>query len=458
MQLNPTIFREYDIRGTVDRDLSVDFARLLGRAFALYAKEHGRNNLAIGYDCRHSSEPYARAISEGIASEGLDCCLTGMGPTPQLYYSLHKRNYGGGIQVTGSHNPPDMNGFKLCLGTDSVYGDQIQRIYSIAADIISKPASAAKPGEISHNDIRREYTEELIANCLPHMGQRKLKVVVDSGNGVGGLVGPAVLRALGLEVIELYCEPDGSFPNHHPDPTVMEYIVDLCKKVQETGADFGIGFDGDADRMGIVDENSEVIFADMLLAIMARDVLREVPGATIIGDVKCSSRLFNDIEAHGGKAIMWKTGHSLMKAKLKESGGALAGELSGHIAYKHRFFGFDDAIYSVCRFVEIVSRSKLPVSQLAADLPKMVATPEIRIDCPEEHKFLIAEKAKTAFPGYKVNPIDGVRVEFDHGWGLVRASNTQPILVLRFEADSEALLTEYRSLVIGRIEEIKKSL
>jgi phosphomannomutase/phosphoglucomutase len=457
MKIESHIFREYDIRGVVDRDLSEEFAYLLGRAYGTLARENRCESVAVGYDCRLSSPGYAAALTRGINAEGVDVLQTGMGPTPQLYYTIFAHKLGGGIQVTGSHNPPDMNGFKLCLGELTLSGEAIQDLYRrmVALDGV-KPT--ATPGTAKPYPIQDEYISALIENSRPHMGSRKLKVVVDAGNGVGGMVGPKVLRGLGVEVVELYCEPDGRFPNHHPDPTVLENIEELIATVRKTGADLGIGWDGDADRIGAVDEQGNVIFGDMLLLIYGRSILEKVPGASIIGDVKCSGRLFHDLTARGGKALMWKTGHSLIKNKLREIGGELGGEMSGHIFFKHRFYGFDDAIYASCRLVEIVSHADRPASALLADLPKAVATPEIRVDCPEELKFKIPERAKTTFKDYEVNTIDGVRITFDHGWGLIRASNTQPVLVLRFEADSAARLEEYQRLVTDKIEEIKAAL
>ncbi len=457
-QINPQVFREYDVRGFVDKDLSEDFAYLLGRGYASLAKESGKNNIAIGWDCRLSSPGYAQALARGLADEGIDATLTGMGPTPQLYYAVFAKNFGGGIQVTGSHNPSDMNGFKLCLGTQTLSGGQIQDLKERVLAAAKSDASGAQKGKIAEMEVREGYIQELIANSKPHMGPRKLKVVVDAGNGVGGLVGPALLRALGVEVIELFCEPDGRFPNHHPDPTVVKYIQDLIKKVKETGADFGIGWDGDADRIGVIDENGNPVFGDMLLMIYAREILKTNPGASVIGDVKCSSLLFDDIKARGGNAVMWKTGHSLIKGKLKEINAELAGEMSGHIFFKHRYYGFDDALYSSARLVEIMSKHTGSFSSLFADVPKMVSTPEIRVDCPEEIKFKVAEKAQTAFPGMQVITLDGVRVQFPKGWGLVRASNTQPVLVMRFEAENDALLAEYEKTVTEKIETIKKEL
>jgi phosphomannomutase/phosphoglucomutase len=457
MQINPVIFREYDIRGTVGKELSDEFARLLGRAYGTLAKEHKLNRIGVGHDCRLSSPDYARSLAEGLADEGLDVVLTGMGPTPQLYYSVFAHDLGGGIQVTGSHNPPDMNGFKILLGKQTLSGADIQDLKARCERVLNTPP-ATKRGSISELEVRQSYINTLIENCKPHIGPRKLKVVVDAGNGVGGLVGPALLKGLGVELIELYCEPDGRFPNHHPDPTELKNIKDLIKAVKEHKADFGIGWDGDADRIGVVDEKGDVIFGDMLLLIYGRAILAEKPGATIIGDVKCSSRLFDDLAKRGANAIMWKTGHSLIKGKLKESNGDLGGEMSGHIFFKHRFYGFDDALYSSARLVEIMSKTSGPISSLLADLKPMVSTPEERVDCPEAIKFKIAQAAQAAFKEFKVDTIDGVRITFDRGWGLVRASNTQPVLVMRFEAETPELLESYKKTVVDRIEAIKASL
>jgi phosphomannomutase/phosphoglucomutase len=457
MNINPQIFREYDIRGYVDKDLSEELAYNIGRAYGTLAKENNYNNIAIGFDARHSSKPYTDSLARGLNDEGIDACIIGIGPTPQAYWSLYKENVGGCIQVTGSHNPPDMNGFKICLGQKTLSGAEIQDIYQRILKIKDKAPTASK-GKTTEKYIRTDYINDLVSNSKPHMGKRKLKVVVDAGNGVAGLVGPELLRQLGVEVIELYCEPDGNFPNHHPDPTVLENIQELIAKVKETKADLGIGWDGDGDRIGAVDENGTVIFGDMLLLIYARSILNEIKDATIIGDVKCSSRLFDDINKRGGNAIMWKTGHSLIKNKLKEEKAELGGEMSGHIFFGHRFYGFDDASYCAARLVEILSNTNLKASELLADLPKMVSTPEIRLDCPEEIKFKIPELAKKAFADFEVNTMDGVRISFPNGWGLIRASNTQPVLVLRFEAISDAFLAEYQELVTSKIEQIKSSI
>lgn len=458
MSIPSHVFREYDIRGLVGEELTNDFAFLLGRAYAGMAKEGGRRAIAVGWDCRPSSESFARALAEGISSEGLDVVLTGMGPTPQLYFAIFHRTLDGGIQVTGSHNPSSMNGFKMCLGTITLSAAQIQELGQRMRQLIELHPSKVTKGHISLDEVRGEYIKYLIENSREHMGARKLKVVVDGGNGVGGLVGPKVLRELGCEVEELYCEPDGRFPNHHPDPSVPANLAALISRVRASKADLGIAWDGDADRIGVVDEKGEIIFGDMLLLIYARALLEDLPGATVIGDVKCSSRLFEDIRARGGNPIMWRTGHSLIKGKLRESDGALAGEMSGHVFFKHRFFGFDDALYASNRIVEILSKTETPCSSLLADLPPAVSTPEIRVDCPEHLKFKIAQGAQSLFPEYSVSTIDGVRIDFQHGWGLVRASNTQPVLVMRFEATSADLLEKYQTLVTSRIEELRGKL
>lgn len=458
MNINPQIFREYDIRGIVDQDLNEDFAYLLGRAYATLAKENSKDTIAVGHDCRLSSPIYAKALMRGMSDEGVASVFTGMGPTPQLYYSVFANNYGGGIQVTGSHNPSNMNGFKICLGTGTLSGADIQDLKQRMLRL--KDLKPASPGAGEQQDlpIKEQYLKELIENSKGHIGQKKIKIVVDAGNGVGGMIGPDLLRALGAEVIELYCEPDGNFPNHHPDPTEVKNLKDLIAKVKETGADVGIGWDGDADRIGAVDENGNVIFGDMLLLLFAREILKEQANATIIGDVKCSEILYSDLKKRGANTIMWKTGHSLIKNKLKETNGALAGEMSGHIFFKHRYYGFDDALYASARLLEILSNSSCETSKLLADLPKTVNTPEIRVDCPEEQKFLIVEKAKEMFSEYETDMTDGVRIRFDSGWGLIRASNTQPVLVMRFEAENSEQLEAYQKTVVDRIESIKQSL
>lgn len=461
MKINPVVFREYDVRGKVDSELSDDFAYMLGRAYGAMCRARGvtpdAGAIGVGHDCRLSSPGYASALARGINELGFDVAFSGLGPTPQLYFSVFTNKLAGGIQVTGSHNPPDMNGFKILIGTQTISGQDIKDLREFCENSASLPSSP-KVGSTHEIEVRQKYIDYLVDNSKPEMGPRKLKVVVDGGNGVGGVVGPEVLRRLGLEVIELYCEPDGRFPNHHPDPTELKNIQDLIAAVKLHNADFGIGWDGDADRIGAVDERGEVIFGDMLVLLYAREILKKVKNPTIIGDVKCSSLLFSDLKARGANSVMWKTGHSLIKNKLKETHGELAGEMSGHIFFKHRFFGFDDALYASSRLAEILSHHTGPLSSLLSDLPKMVSTPEIRIDCSEEIKFKIAQEAQSAFSEFAIDTTDGVRVTFEKGWGLVRASNTQPILVMRFEAESQVLLDEYQEIVTSRIETIKSRL
>ena len=450
------IFRQYDIRGVVDEDLSPEFAKLLGRAYGRLAKQHDKKLIAIGEDCRLTSPEYAQNLAEGIAAEGIDVCKLGTCPTSLMYYSLFSdHNIDGGIQVTGSHNPSNMNGFKICLGKDSIHGEMIQTLKNLMLEIEQEEDEVTTLAKITDLPITQEYIDYMVENCRPHLGDRKLKIVVDAGNGVGGITGVPALKALGHEVIELYCDPDGTFPNHHPDPTEMHNLVDLKAKVLETKADLGIGWDGDGDRIGLVDENADVIFGDMILLIYARDIMKTVPDATVVADVKCSSLLFDDVNKRGGNAVIWKTGHSLIKSKLKELNGDLAGEMSGHIFFKNRFFGFDCASYCACRLAEILTKTQEKTSELLKDLPKVMNTPEIRLDCDDDKKFKIVAAAEPLFKDYKVNTTDGLRVEFENGWGLVRASNTQPVLVMRFEADNQADLEKYQNIVTEKINSIE---
>ncbi|MFN8388916.1 MAG: phosphomannomutase/phosphoglucomutase [Bdellovibrionota bacterium] len=459
--MRETIFREYDIRGVVGTDFDAEVARRLGLAYAKLVRKQfpavARPTVAVGYDCRLSGDELRRALSEGLVRGGVKVIDSGMGPTPQLYYATLSLKLQGGIQVTGSHNPGDQNGFKMMLGERTLSGGDIQ---ALRKEILNPSGEAGEfdPEQIEPFDARTAYIAELIKLSLPHMGkERKLKLVVDGGNGVGGLVGPALLRGLGCEVVELYTEPDGRFPNHHPDPTVLENIEELRKRVVTEKADAGIAWDGDADRIGVVDERGEPIFGDLLLVLYGRQLLKEVPRPTIIGDVKCSEVMFDDLRARGANTVMAKTGHSLIKAKLKELHAELAGEMSGHMFFAHRYYGFDDALHASARLVEILSQTKQALSELLGDLPKMFNTPELRVDCPEDLKFKVAETAKASFPEYAVDTLDGVRIRFPHGWGLVRASNTQPVLVMRFEADSEARLAEYRTLVEDRIRRLQEA-
>ena len=451
-KLNPQIFREYDIRGTVENDLNEEVFETLGKAYGTLAhRSSGKRTVSLGRDCRLSSEAFALAFARGVASTGVNVVDLGMVTTPILYFSLFNLPVEGGAMITASHNPPDYNGVKMTIGTDALFGEGIKKI----RDIAEKADFERGRGRISSESLLERYVSYLESHISIKPG---LRIALDCGNGTAGIVAPRVMKDLGCELTELYTTPDGTFPNHHPDPGVMENLRDLISAVTKGGCQAGIAFDGDADRIGVVDEKGEVVWGDMLLLIYARDILRQVPGATIIGDIKSSNRLYNDIEKRGGKGIMWRTGHSIVKAKLKSEGAELAGEMSGHIFFKHRFFGYDDALYASLRLLEIISQDGgRKVSELLEGIPEAVSTPEIRVDCPDEVKFSLVEVIKEKLGrDYEINDIDGVRVEFPDGWGLVRASNTQPALVLRFEAQTPERLEEIRSLIEGKIEEAKR--
>ena len=447
--MNPGIFREYDIRGLAGIDFDADFALLLGRVHGTAIAARGGKRVAVGRDCRSTSDGYAEAVIAGMASAGLRVYDIGVCPTPLLYFSLFHLDLDGGIQVTASHNPSDYNGFKICLGKDTLHGRQIQEI---RARMERRDFREKAGGEVVSYEIAPPYHEHLRSD-VPRLS-RPLRIVIDAGSGVGGPVAPPVFRQLGCTVWEIACEPDADFPFHHPDPTVPENLALLIEKVKGEKADVGIAYDGDADRIGVVDEKGAILWGDELLILFARDVLRRNPGATVISEVKCSQRLYDDVAKHGGNPIMWKAGHSLLKAKMKETQALLAGEMSGHMFFKERYFGYDDAIYASLRLVEILADAGQPLSSLLADLPPSVSTPEIRLDCSDERKFIIAEKATEYFRRhYEVIDLDGVRVLFPEGWGLIRASNTQPALVLRFEARTAARLDEYRGLVERQLRE-----
>ena len=464
MLVNEKIFREYDIRGVVGIDLDSELAYAIGRALAFVAKrEHANSHegkdspmppFGVGYDCRNSGPDFRNKLIAGLISQGVDALDCGMGPTPQLYHSVITRKLLGGVQITASHNPGDQNGFKMMIGQKTLSGEAIQEIRRLA--LSSTPSHNGSPGVCTHFDARSAYLDDLTERSLPLVSrERRLKVVVDGGNGVGGLVGPELLRRLGCDVIEVFTNPDGNFPNHHPDPTVLENLKDLQRLVLEHKADLGIAYDGDADRLGVVNEKAEPIFGDMLLIILGRQLLKEVAKPVIIADVKCSDLFFDILAKEGATTVMSRTGHSLIKSRLKELNAHLAGEMSGHIFFAHRYYGFDDAMHTSARLVEILSNSTLPLSKMLADIPQVVSTPEIRMDCPEEIKFRLAELAKSAFPEYQTTTIDGVRVRFPQGWGLVRASNTQPALVLRFEATTAKALNEYQQIFETRLNQLR---
>jgi len=438
--INKEVFREYDIRGMVDVDLTADFVVELGRAIATYARTCDVKTLALGRDCRLSSEKYRDALVRGLNLSGIDVIDIGMCTTPMLYFSIRHLEVGGGVMITGSHNPPEFNGFKICIGPDTIYGDQIQTLLRI----MEKGLYASGSGSLSFRDISKDYEDYLFRNVRI---EKPLTVVLDGGNGTGGHFALPLLRRFGCRVIDLYCEPDGRFPNHFPDPTIPENLTELIRTVSREHADLGIGYDGDADRIGVVTDRGEILWGDELLLLFSRYVLKDHPGATIIGEVKCSQKLYDDIAVHGGRPIMWKAGHSLIKGKLKEEHALLAGEMSGHIFFADRYFGYDDAVYATLRLLEILSRTGKPLSVLLSDVSETFSTPEIRIDCPDTLKFQVVDAVKAHFDGkFPMIDLDGLRLTFPEGWGLLRSSNTQPVLVLRFEASTEAGLAEIRRI------------
>ena len=443
------IFREYDIRGVVDEDFDLADVEALGQGFGTYLDRHGGKRAVIGRDCRLSSQGIRDALVKGLVRAGVQVTDLGVCPTPVLYFALHRLETDGGLMITASHNPPQYNGFKVCLGTGTIFGSDIQDFRRL----LETGDFVAGEGSLNKYDIIKEYSDYLVKNINI---SRPVKIAVDAGNATGGVVAGPILERLGCPARELFFEMDGRFPNHEPDPTIPENMAALAEIVVREGLELGIGFDGDADRIGVVDEQGRIIYGDMLMLIFAREILEGHRGETFVGEVKCSHILYNDIEARGGRPVMWRAGHSLIKQKLKDEKGLLAGEMSGHMFFADRYFGYDDAIYSACRLLEIVARRDEPVSHYLADLPETYNTPEIRVQCPEDKKFQLVEMVKEALrQDHEIIDVDGVRVVFPDGWGLLRASNTGPILVLRFEAQSEARLQEIRSLVEGVLEREK---
>jgi len=441
--LKPTIFREYDIRGVADQELQSADIEVLGQAFGAYLQRHAGRNITLGRDTRLSSPRLRDAVMRGLKTSGCHVTDLGVVPTPVLYYSVFHLKADGGVMITGSHNPPEFNGFKAVCGESTIHSESIQELRRM----IESGDLAHGEGSEQVADLVTPYVDEVASQF--HFPCR-IRVVFDAGNGTGGPVMHRILERLNVEATEMFFEMDGRFPNHHPDPTVLANLQPLIAKVKETGADLGIAFDGDADRIGAVDERGTVIYGDQLMIIYGREILTRKPGATFIGEVKCSQLMYDDLAARGGNPIMWKTGHSLIKAKMKETRAELAGEMSGHMFFADRYYGFDDALYAACRLMEIVANSGQPLSAQLADLPKTVTTPEIRFDCPDELKFEVVRYAKEELRmRHKTLDVDGVRVLFPQGWGLVRASNTQPVLVMRFEATTPELLRQYQEEVEG---------
>jgi len=457
------LYREYDIRGVVGKELTGEVAEQIGRGYATMGRQQGVKRVSVGRDGRMSSPMLRDHLIKGLTAGGLDVVDIGVCPTPLLYYAVFQLEVDGGVMITGSHNAAEYNGFKLCVGKEAIYGEEIQRL----RQVVEGGQYSSGTGTVTEHPIIPEY----LAYLRDAFGSTKaegLHVVVDCGNGAAALVAQEALEQMGCRVTGLYCELDGRFPNHHPDPTVVENLQDLIAEVKAVGADVGIAYDGDADRIGAVDEQGNILWGDQLLVVYARDVLTDRPGSTIISEVKASQSLYDDIGQRGGNPIMWKAGHSLIKAKMKETGAVLAGEMSGHMFFADRYFGFDDAIYASCRLVEILAKTRKPLSSLTEGLPSTTVTPEIRVECDDQVKFQIVEHIQDRFRAYAEgrlplpNPelpirdvvtIDGIRVIFQDGWGLIRASNTQPALVLRFEASTPERLRAIQTLIESQLEE-----
>jgi phosphomannomutase/phosphoglucomutase len=442
LQINHSIFRQYDIRGRADTDLTDEVVYALGRAYASEIKAQGGKTIALGRDCRLSGPRLMAAFDKGVRDSGINVLQLGMVPTPLLYFALYQLECDGGVVITGSHNPGAWNGFKMCAGKSAMYGDAIHQL----KHRMETSDFSAGTGSSQEVDIYPMYFS--FVEKQYQKGPKQLKVVVDAGNGAGGPVVAELYRRLGFETIHLYCEPDGNFPNHHPDPTVEDNLAHLKAEIQRTGADLGLAFDGDADRIGVVDRHGRAIWGDQILIFLAKDVIRRNPGAKIVGEVKCSQVMYQEIEKAGGQAEMWKVGHSLIKARMKETGALLAGEMSGHIFIADRFFGYDDAPYVGARLLELLSHTTEDLSDWLDALPKQFNTPELRVFCPDEHKPAVMARASAHFKNlFPVVDIDGVRINFPQGWGLLRPSNTQPVLVMRFEANTVELRDEYRAMI-----------
>jgi phosphomannomutase / phosphoglucomutase len=462
------LFREYDLRGIVGSELTVEMAERVGRAYATYVSGRGVKTISLGRDGRLSSPSLHQSLLKGLLDGGLDVIDIGVCSSPLVYFSLFTLPVGGGIMITGSHNAAEYNGFKICVGKEAIHGEAIQELRRV----MEKGVFVSGAGRLSEHAIIPDYLA-YIEKSFAGVNANRLHVVIDCGNGAASLVAKEALELLGCKVTGLYCDLDGRFPNHHPDPTVLDNLADLMQTVKEQKADVGIGYDGDADRIGAVDERGDVLWGDRLLVVYARDILAVKPGGAIISEVKASQSLYDDIAAKGGRPIMWKTGHSLIKAKMKEESAVLAGEMSGHMFFADRYFGYDDAVYASCRLVEILAKGTQPLSALVSDLPKTVVTPEIRVDLSDTVKFDVVRSIQARFADYlktkqSLGPanlvlrdlitIDGVRAVFDGGWGLIRASNTQPALVLRFEAVSSVRMNEIRSLIDQELSHARRTL
>ncbi|WP_449245253.1 phosphomannomutase/phosphoglucomutase [Desulfobacca acetoxidans] len=439
--MNPAIFREYDIRGRVEDDLTPDQVYRLGRALGTYFHQKGKRRIVVGRDCRLSSPEVASCMETALVECGCQVIDIGVCPTPTLYFAIRHLTAEGGVMVTASHNPPEFNGFKICCGHNTIFGAEIQKL----RDLSRNGYFISGHGNREQQEVTTAYQDYLIKNLKV---DRPLRVGIDAGHGTAGPIILAVLEKLGCEIHPLYCEMDGRFPVHLPDPTIAVHLVDLQNLVRRYSLDLGVAYDGDGDRLGVVGPQGEIIWGDQLMILFARHILKSHPGATIIGEVKCSRIMYDEISRSGGRPLMWKTGHSLIKQKMVEEGALLAGEMSGHLFFADRYFGYDDAMYATCRLLEILAATDMNITELLADLPQVSVTPEIRWDCPDEIKFQAVEGLKARLEGkFSYIDLDGVRLQFPEGWGLVRASNTQPSLVLRFEASTPQRLVEYQTLV-----------
>lgn len=454
MNINPNIFREYDIRGVADKDLTDDVALAIGRTLGTIYAEHGLRTIVVGRDCRVSSKRIREALVRGLIETGRHVIKIEVGPTPLLYFAVHHLKADGGVMVTGSHNPPEDNGMKILLQKNSFFGEDLRVLGRRVADGQHKITAG---GSIEEKVVSDAYIAFMRGNI--RFPRKDLKVVLDAGNGAGGPLALACFRALGMDPVALYCEMDGRFPNHHPDPTVPENVAELIETVKRTHANVGIAFDGDADRIGCVDANGTIVWGDKLLIAYSRAILQRRPGAAILGEVKCSQTLYDDIALHGGRAILWKTGHSLIKTKMKEEHALLAGEMSGHMFFADRYYGYDDALYAAFRLIELIGETGLGLEQLLADVPETFATPELRVPCADAVKFAVVEQVLAHYNKTRsVVSVDGARISFGDGWGLVRASNTQPVLVLRFEAQSPERRDEIRAEVEAVVRDIARNL
>ncbi len=448
--MNPQIFREYDIRAIVGKEITLEEVETMGKAIGTYLGQAGKKQIALGRDGRLSSNAFRDYLLKGLLSTGCQVIDIGVCPSPLLYFSIRHFKTDGGVMITASHNPPEYNGFKVCSGPDTIFGAEIQRLGLIA----EQGKFMTGIGSVREENVLPAYQEFIYKDIhLPHA----LRVGIDGGNGTGGWTALPIIRQLGCEVFDLYCEIDGSFPHHQPDPTVPKNLKELIDLVNREHLDVGLAYDGDGDRLGVVDHAGDIIWGDELLILFARDILPGRPGATFIGEVKCSQNLYDDIPRQGGKILMWKTGHSLIKQKMKEVQAVLAGEMSGHLFFADRYFGFDDAVYASLRLLEILSKTGKKIPELLSGLATTYSTPEIRVETREETKFQVVEAVKNELAQrFSIIDVDGVRVKFEDGWGLIRASNTQPVLVLRFEARSPERLQEIQNLIEGILHQVQK--